>query len=354
MNSLKSILNRHPHHEGRYIAEIGLNHNGDHDVALKMIEAAAEAGADGVKFQTIIPEELVSPYGKALLEEGRESFRDNETEDFFRQFLFTREEYLSLAIRARECGVVFFSSPFSEKSVIFLEEVGVPLYKIASSEVTNLSLIRAIGQTGKPCIISTGMAREREISTAIEEYRKAGGSENLLLHCVSNYPLEFHNANLKRIEELRQTFKSEIGFSDHSRGSGLMQLAAVLGARVFEKHFTIDRSYPCPDKEVSVTPEDFSSLIVEVEGAIAAAGDGTIDFGVPEAEIARGARRSLFARHDIRQGAIIREADLIALRPGIGISPDNIDAVAGKTAAVDIAKDMLIRDEYIQKGDSGE
>lgn len=221
----------------------------------------------------------------------------------------------------------------------------VPLYKLASSEVTNLPLVEKVAGTGKPCIISTGMATMGEIEAALDCFD--GRGDVLLLHCVSNYPLETKNANLYRINELRNNLGVEVGFSDHSRGSELMKLSSMLGARVFEKHFTIDNSYPCPDKEVSVTPEGFSSLIEEVEEAIVACGSGEIDFGESEAGIARGARRSLFARRTIPEGTIISKNDLIALRPGVGISPDKINSVAGRTAAREIEKDMLIRDEHL-------
>lgn len=352
MKTIYEMLEKHPGREARYIAEIGLNHNGDMEMAARMITAAAAAGADAVKFQTIVPEGLVSSFGKALMEEDREAYRDFETIEFFRQFFFDEEQHRRLAEVAGGEGIYFLSSPFAEESVTLLEETGVPLYKLASSEVTNIPLVEKVAATGKPCILSTGMAREEEIRAALDCFK--GRGEVLLLHCVSNYPLEPQNANLNRISRLRSCFGGEVGFSDHSRGSELMRLASMLGARVFEKHFTIDSSYDCPDKEVSVTPEGFSSLIEEVEEAIAMAGNGEIDFGDAEAEIARGARRSLFARKSIPAGKIIKKEDLIALRPGTGISPDKIHDVAGRKAAREIEKDMLIRDEYLQRGENGE
>lgn len=346
MNVIMDMLQRDPRRKGRYIAEIGLNHNGDPDMAAAMIRAAVGAGADAVKFQTIFPVELVSPYGKALMEEGRESFRDDETVEFFKKFFFNMDQYRELARVAGEEGVIFFSSPFSVGSVDFLEEIPVSLYKVASSEVTHLALLERIAATERPVLMSTGMAREGEIATALDLFD--GRCDVVLLHCVSNYPLDPEKANLNRIARLQARFGKDVGFSDHSEGSDLARLASMLGARIFEKHFTIDESYDCPDRALSVTPQAFSALIEEVEEAITIAGEGDIDFGVAEEEIARGARRSLFARRRIPAGRVITDEDIIALRPGVGISPAEKEKVTGRRAACDIESDMLIRDEFLE------
>ncbi len=330
-----------------YIAEIGLNHNGDPDMAVKMIQAAAQAGADLVKFQTFVPELMSSVYTKDLMDGGIELQRDTGLVDFFRKFVFDRDQYRVLQSAAAEAGVVFFSSVFDRESLELMEELGVPLHKLASSEVTNHPLIRAVAETGKSVILSTGMSSEEEIAMAVDLYRKAGGTELVLLHCVSLYPTPADQVNLARIPALAQRFGLAVGFSDHTREAVTPMLAAAMGARIFEKHFTIDRFYECPDKDISCTPEEFAGMIGSVENAVAMTGTGAVAYGRDEAGTARGARRSLFARRFIPAGKTIEENDLVALRPGVGISPSDLARVVGKRCRVDIPADYLIRREHL-------
>jgi len=223
------------------------------------------------------------------------------------------------------------------------------MYKIASSEVTNLELIRSIAETGKPAIISTGLSMEDDISMAVDEFKRNSNAELVLFHCVSLYPLEPGMANLTRIKSLRERFGIDVGFSDHSRGSKTMVMAAGLGTRIFEKHFTIDRNYDCPDKDVSMDPSEFAEMINLVENGIEMLGDGSISYGEDEAVVANAARRSLFAMREIPAGKVIEQEDLIALRPGVGIPANRISEVIGKTAGVNIKKDHLIRKEFYNK-----
>jgi N-acetylneuraminate synthase/N,N'-diacetyllegionaminate synthase len=341
---LEGIFN--PEKKGRsgiYIAEIGLNHNGDPDTARRMILSAAEAGADAVKFQTIVPELLNSVYTKALLETGRESYTDRSAIDFFAAFSFSADQYRNLKALAEERGLVFFSAPFDSESVALLEDIGVPLYKIASSEVTNIPLIRRIAATGRPAVMSTGISSRNDIMKAVETFRSAGGSGLVLLHCVSNYPLNPRDANMQRIISLRDEFGLHVGFSDHSVTNRAMIMAAVMGARIFEKHFTIDRNFECPDKAVSAAPDDFRLMIEEVEESIAMLGSGAIDFGAAEEPVARAARRSLFAARFIAAGSAINPDDIIALRPGVGMPAGGIDELIGRKTRTDIEKDHLLR-----------
>ena len=350
---LDSII--HTEKNALYIAEIGLNHNGDMDTALSMISSAARAGADAVKFQTFVPELMNSVYTDDLLGSGTERKRDSGHLDFFRRFVFDRDRYRELQAAAAGEGTIFFSSVFDIESLNMLEGLGVPLYKLASSEVTNHPLIGAVADTGKPAILSTGMASEEEIEMAVSLFRKKSGAELVLLHCVSLYPVRADQVNLSRIPALARRFGLPVGFSDHSREAITPVLAACMGARIFEKHFTIDRFHDCPDKEISFTPEEFAGMIGSVETAVAMIGDGTLSSGSPEAGAARTARRSLFARRSIPRGATIGKDDLVALRPGVGIPAYHLGLVAGRRAAVDIPEGYLIRKEYLRddnKGDS--
>ncbi|OHD66238.1 MAG: hypothetical protein A2176_06390 [Spirochaetes bacterium RBG_13_51_14] len=330
-----------------YIAEIGLNHNGDIDTARAMISAAARSGADAVKFQTFVPELMSSVYTRDLLDTGVEHRRDTGLVDFFRRFVFDRDQYRELKAAAVGRGILFFSSVFDIDSLELLEELEAPLYKLASSEVTNHPLIEAVAETGKPAIISTGMSTEEEIGMAVDIYQKRSGAELVLMHCVSLYPTPPEQANLARIPALSKRYDLPVGFSDHSREAAAPALAAALGARIFEKHFTIDRLHDGPDNAISCTPEEFASLIEAVETAVTMLGTGTLSPGNAEAATARASRRSLFARRHIPTGKVIDEDDVAALRPGVGIPVYERMQVIGKRSRIDIPADFLIKKEYI-------
>jgi len=342
------VFNRHPDRKGIYIAEIGLNHNGDPQMAAAMIESAALAGASAVKFQTIVPELLNSIYTSSLLNNESELKPDYGAINFFKSFVISFENYVSLKALAEKLGLLFFSAPFDSDSLEMLKKLDIGFYKVASSEVTNTRLIKKIAQTGKPVIISTGMSSSIEIAAAIDAFKTAGGGQLALLHCVSNYPTLAEHINLNRILSLKREFGLEVGFSDHTKGWKAAVMAAAIGARIFEKHFTIDKNHECPDKEVSLAPDEFNSMIDEVEEAILMLGDGSIDYGESEKEIALSARRSLFASRDIRSGSIISEDDIALLRPGVGIPASVVDNVIGRKTKIDIMKDAVLRTDYFE------
>ena len=346
INMLNKIINTSKN--AIYIAEIGLNHNGDFDMAIKMIESAAKSGADAVKFQTFVPELMNSIYTTSLLENNNEKKSSNEQVEFFKQFIFTRDQYWDLFKFAFSLGVVPFSSVFDFPSLEMLEDLNVKMYKIASSDLTNLPLIQEVAQTGKPLILSTGMANLDEITMAVECFRGISNSEIILMHCVSLYPLKIDYANLNRIQSLKEIFNLDIGLSDHSGGIILPVIAASLGSRIFEKHFTVDRNYLCPDKDVSITPVEFSEMIISVENSIKALGDGDFIITDTEAEVARSAKKSLYAKKAIPLGKVLDKDDLVALRPGIGIPVYKIENIIGKEALIEIKKDHLIREEYLK------
>ncbi len=230
-----------------------------------------------------------------------------------------------------------------------MERIGVSLYKIASSEVTNHPLYRRRGGNGgKPLILSTGISSEEEIEMAVSLFRRESGAE---LRCctASPYPTGRDHANLARVASLARRFSLPVGFSDHTREPEAPMLAAALGARIFERHFTIDRFHECPDKEISSTPEEFSAMIRSVESAIAMVGDGALASGSAEEGVARAARRSLFARRGIPKGKQLDEEDLVALRPGVGISPHRMGSVLGRRSRRDIPPGVLIRPEDLEQ-----
>ncbi len=330
-----------------FISEIGLNHNGDVGVAEEMILRSAKSGATAVKFQTFIPEKMNSIYTKNLLEDGEDTEPDREVIDFLQQFVLTEKELRHLQSVARSEGVLFFSAPFDIESLELLSDMGVPLFKIASGEMTNIPLLRAVASKGKAVILSTGMSREEEIAHAIEILEDV--PKTSLLHCVSLYPTEDKDANLGRITALQKRFGKEVGLSDHSRGIGNSVIATSLGATIFEKHFILDENHQCPDREVSLTPELFGEMVQAVNDTIIKLGSGEIYRESGEGEVAKAARRSIFAASDIQRGEIITEEKLKFLRPGTGISANMLDEIIGKRANRDIKKNSLLREIYIEK-----
>ena len=329
-----------------FIAEIGLNHNGDINTAEKMIGKAAESGAHAVKFQTFIPELMNSPFTSSLMNGDAEPVKNYSIREFFRTFLFSKEQWLQLKKKSEECGVVFFSAPFDSPSVDLLESIDIPLYKIASSEVTNPPLLKKIASTGKPVILSTGMSTADEISTAISILEANGAGEIVLLHCVSLYPLDDSEANLSRIVSLRERFSKPVGISDHSRDYASVMIAAALGAAVVEKHFKLDYNHECPDKDVSLSPVQFREMVSAAVRGSSMAGDGKIEFYGREAETARGAKRSLFAAKDLIAGGILSETDVLCLRPGTGIPASAIYEFTGRKLKTDIKEGSILKPEY--------
>ncbi len=331
-----------------FIAEIGLNHNGDASLAEEMIVKAAEAGADAVKFQTFLPEKMNSPYTSSLLKSGEEINPDYGIIDFFNKFTFTPDQWKKLKNVSEKCGTEFFSAPFDAESVELLESLNVRFYKIASSELTNTSLLRKIGSTKKPVLLSTGMASENDIELSLKNLKDAGTPDTVLLHCVSVYPAAADEANLKRIISLRERFKISVGLSDHTSGYESAVIATALGASVIEKHFMIDKNHDCPDKAVSLTTDEFKEMVEKVNNALAIMGDGRIQYTGREADTALAARKSLFAARMISAGETISENSVIALRPGIGISPNMIDDITGKKSKIDIKEGSLLKWEYFE------
>jgi N,N'-diacetyllegionaminate synthase len=343
MNSFKNIF---PDKEQVFIAEIGLNHNGSIKNALDMIREAHRAGADAVKFQTFLPEHMNSVYTSSLIKYGIEKDASLNEREFFSRFVLSAKEYDQINTLSLQLKIEFFSSPFDIKSVDFLEQLGVRLYKIASSEVTNHILLKRIAETKKPVIISTGISNEKEISMALDLLKKYGTSDIVLMHCVSLYPLQPESANLKRILSLSEAFRCTMGFSDHTKDSKTSELAAALGATFFEKHFTLNDQLDCPDKALSLTPDEFQKYIGSVKLVNKILGNGEINYSSSEKEVARLARKSLFAKKAIRKDTVISQDDVIAKRPGIGLPVYKLNEIIGKKTNTEIPEDYLLRMEY--------
>lgn len=322
----------------KVIAEIGINHNGNYSEAEKMIYHAAHSGADAVKFQTFNPELLYSKYTESLLNKTHLK-EDRKVIDFFSKFVLKKEELYNLKKYADKLGVVFFSSPFDNESLEILENLNVPLYKIASSELSNIPLLKAITETGKPLIVSTGMAKRSEINYAVNLI-SSNNIDFALLHCVSEYPVLNEDVNLLRISNLKKIYNCKVGFSDHSPDIQFSLDSVFLGAEFIEKHFMY-RGQNCPDQNVSIDQYKMKQLISMINKKTTILGDGMIDMKKgKEEKTAESAKRSLFASRDLKKGDIISETDIVVKRPGCGISPLYIDKIVNRELIEPLKEDQ--------------
>jgi N,N'-diacetyllegionaminate synthase len=321
------------------IAEAGVNHNGDANLARKLIDVARGAGADAVKFQSFKAHQLVSKYaGKARYQ--RRSADDEESQlDMIRGFELAEKDFGDLSAYARKKSIVFLSSPFDKRSVDMLEKLGVPAFKIASGEITNLPLLKHLARKRKPLILSTGMSTLGEVEEAVGVIRKEGAEEIILLHCVSSYPAKAEDMNLRAMATLRCAFDLPVGLSDHTLGITIPIAAVALGACVLEKHFTLDKSLPGPDHRASLEPEEFKEMVRAIREVEKAMGDGSKAPTKEEKQTRQVARRSIVAAVNIPEGMVITKAMLAVKRPGTGIEPKYMDKVIGAVARQGIQAD---------------
>ncbi len=320
------------------IAEIGSNHNQDYGLACKMIEAAAEAGVDAVKFQTF---RAASHYSKNS--PGFGYLNNADTHELIRSLELDRSWQANLKLHAESCGVGFFSSPCDSDAIVGLAKLDVPAYKVASFDLTDDLLIGEMAAVGKPLILSTGMANWADIQFAIDAAEKNGNDKIILLQCTSLYPAPAYLSNLNAMTVMRSAFGKLTGYSDHTMGGHIVLAAVTMGACVIEKHFTLDRSLPGPDHRFAIEPHEMKELMNQIREVEAAAGDG-IKNGPRkmELEMAEKGRRSLHARYPIGAGQKITEDMLVVKRPGLGISPALRNHVVGRIARRSIDADDWI------------
>ena len=324
------------------IAEAGVNHNGSVELAKKLIDVAKDAGADAVKFQTFKAENIVVKNAEKA-EYQKETTGIGESQyDMIKKLELTEYDFKELADYAKKKGILFLSSPFDKESVDLLDEINVPAFKVASGEITNFPLLNYIAKKEKPIILSTGMSTLGEVEEALNVIRSEGVEDVILLHCISNYPARIEDVNLRAMETLKQAFKLPVGFSDHTLGITALIAAVALGACVIERHFTLDRNLPGPDHKASLEPNELKEMIKAIRDVEMALGDGIKKPTKEEEEIKKVARRSIVAKVDIPEGAIITEDMLDVKRPGIGIEPKYKERIIGKRAKVNIEKDELI------------
>ena len=320
------------------IAELSANHGGSLEHAAKTIRAAAKAGANAVKLQTYTADTLTIDCDNQYFRIGGGTVWDGKTlYNLYKEAYTPWEWHADLKKVAEECGLDFFSTPFDETAVDFLEELEVPCHKVASFELVDIPLLRKVGSTHKPVIMSTGMASEEEIHEAVETLRKAGCTDLTLLKCTSSYPAEPKDANLLTIPDMAAKFGCPVGISDHTIGIAVPVAAVGLGICMIEKHFTLSRADGGPDSSFSLEPAEFTELVEAVRLAEQAL--GTICYGGTDSETkTKIFRRSLFAVKDIRAGELFTTENVRSIRPGYGMLPRELDRVLGSAAACDIIR----------------
>ena len=310
------------------IAEAGINHDGDFNLAKKLVKAAAESGADVVKFQIFKAEEFVN--------------KDAEYFDLFKGLEFNNEEWIELANLAENNGVMFSASVFDEASADLLNEMGAPVYKIASGDLTHFPLLYYISKKNLPVILSTGMSTIGEIDESLTNIYKSGNQQVALMHCVSNYPTKYEDTNLSFMQNLKDMYKIPVGFSDHTTGLLIPSLAVARGADLIEKHFTVDKNLPGPDHKLSLDPTEFKQMVENIRITESAIGDGVKNLTDDEKLIKQFGRRSLTAAVDIPKGQTISRDQIKILRPGTGIEPKFLDSLVGKTVNQDVKMNQII------------
>lgn len=331
-------IDRHTIGGGRcfVIAEAGVNHNGDAGLAARLVDAAADAGADAIKFQTFDPAQLASTSAKTAAYQQRGAAGESQLQ-MLERLVLPRDAYPALQAQAAARGLVFLSTPFDNASADFLDGLGVPAFKVSSGDLTNALLLRHLARKGKPVILSTGMADLTEVAQAMAAVRDAAPVPCAVLHCVSNYPAEAADCNLRVIPAMAAAFDVPIGFSDHTLGERAAIAAVALGAAVIEKHLTLDTTLPGPDHRASLDPVQCRAFVAAIRDTEAALGGGLKQRARSEDEIAQLGRRSLYWARALERGATIAEQDLTALRPGTGMSPNRWRAVVGRTLRHDVA-----------------
>jgi N,N'-diacetyllegionaminate synthase len=326
------------------IAEVGVNHNADLNLAYELIDAAISSGVDAVKFQAAIPELVVTRYAQKADYQKDTSEYDESQLEMIRKILFPLETYKEIQRYCDEKGIIFFSTAFDLISLDFLEKLGQPYHKIPSGEITNLPYLCQVGRYCKPVILSTGMANLGEIEAAIEVLEQAGTPRAKLtvLHCTTEYPTPMVEVNLRTMQSIHKAFGVAVGYSDHTLGIEVPIAAVALGATVIEKHFTLDRTLPGPDHKASLEPNELESMVEAIRNIEKALGDGIKRPSPSEAKNKPIARKSLVAATAIRAGECFTEVNLAVKRPGTGISPMRWDEYVGQAAQKDYQEDELI------------
>jgi len=326
------------------IAEAGVNHNGKIELAYKLIDAAKEAGANAVKFQTFKVEHSISKHAPKAEYQNETTNKSESQYDMIKNLEIDYNTHRVLKKYCDKNGIEFLSTPFDIPSIVLLNDLGQKIFKIPSGEIVNLPYLRKIGMLNKEIIMSTGMANLGEIETALDVLINAGTKREhtTILHCTTNYPCPYEEVNLKAMFTLREAFKLPVGYSDHTLGIEVPIAAVALGATVIEKHFTLDKNMEGPDHKASLEPDELKAMVTAIRNIEKSLGDGIKKPNKSEIEIMKVARKSIVANCEIKRGEIYKENNLGIKRPGTGISPMRWDELIGKKANKDYKEDELI------------
>lgn len=324
------------------IAEAGVNHNGNLELAKKMIEVAKESGVDAIKFQTYQAEKLVTLKSKKAEYQEKNTGKAESQLEMLKKIQLSQNEFVELKQHCRGVGIEFLSTSFDFESVDFLFQMGISQWKIPSGEITNLPYLIQIAETKLPIILSTGMATLDEVAEAVAVLKKYGSTEITLLHCTTEYPAPFDEVNLRAMLTMREEFNLPIGYSDHTMGIEIPIAAVAMGATIIEKHFTLDRSMDGPDHQASLEPDELKQMVCAIRHVEKAFGDGIKQPTESEKKNIQIARKSIVAETKIKMGVVFTKDNLTIKRPGNGISPMKWFEVLGKRAARDFEEDELI------------
>lgn len=337
-----------PGHPCFIIAEAGVNHNGDMDMARQLIDAAVAAGADAVKFQTFRADKLTTRHAPKANYQLQTTSGEESQQEMLRRLELSESQHRELIAHCAWHGILFLSTPFDEESADLLESLEVAAFKIPSGEITNLPFLEHLARKNKPIILSTGMSHLVEVEAAVTTLRTGGQQALALLHCVSNYPAAPADCNLRAMDTMSAALHVPVGYSDHTEGIEVCLAAVARGACIIEKHLTLNRLLPGPDHRASSEPEELARLIHSVRHVEEALGHGRKEPAASEANTAAVARKSLVAARDMPAGTRLTRELIAIKRPGTGLSPALLDQVVGKTLRKDVRESNLLTWEILQ------
>ncbi len=326
------------------IAEAGVNHNGSLELAKKLIDVASESGADAVKFQTFKADKLVSKTAQKAEYQKETTSADESQYEMIKKLELDEMAHHELIKHCKSKNILFLSTPFDHESIALLHHLGMSIFKIPSGEITNLPYLRQIGSFGKEVILSTGMADLGEVEDALDVLVQAGTpKENItILHATTEYPCPMDEVNLKAMQTMLHAFGAKVGYSDHTQGIEIPIAAVAMGARVIEKHFTLDREMPGPDHKASLEPDELKAMVQAIRHVEKALGDGMKKPSKSEAKNKMVGRKSIVASKTILKGEVLSEDNLTTKRPGNGMSPMRWDSIIGKIAEHEYVENQLI------------
>ena len=332
-----------PGHPCFIVAEAGVNHNGDVGIAHQLIDTAVRAGADAIKFQSFITEDLITPEAQKAAYQLKATGVGGTQYEMLKGLELSSQDHSELKKHCEQKDIVYLCTPYESKSVDMLDSLDVSAFKIASTDTNNIPFLRYVASKGRPVILSTGMTNLGEVENALDALKIGGlAGDIIIMHCTSEYPAPVKDSNLKVINTLRQAFQCPVGFSDHTTGVDVSAWAVAIGASAIEKHFTMDRGMEGPDHKASMEPDELVALVQAIRSVEIALGDG-IKHPMPSEILNRKhMRKSVVANRDIEAGEVVLERDLVCKRPGIGLEPFWMEKIVGKKTKKNIQRDELI------------